>query len=179
MLKKVLLGVGSVLVLAILVVLGLAATTPATFRVERSAAISAPPEVVFANLEDFHQWAAWSPWEKLDPAMQKTFGGAPKGVGATYAWRGNGDVGEGNMTVTESRPSEHVAIRLEFLKPFAATNTTTYSLKPTAGGSQITWAMEGPNSFMGKVMSVFVDMDTMVGKDFELGLSNLKRLSER
>lgn len=179
MVKKLLLGIGGALVLAILLVLGLASTKPPTFRVERQATILAPPEAVFSKLDDFHQWAAWSPWEKLDPGMQRTFGGASKGVGASYAWRGNSDVGEGNMTVLESRPNEHLALRLEFLKPFAATNTTTYTLKPAGAGTNITWAMEGPNSLMGKVMSVFVSMDSMIGKDFEQGLSNLKRLAEK
>ncbi|MDX2051232.1 MAG: SRPBCC family protein [Polyangiaceae bacterium] len=179
MVKKVLLGIGGVLVVAILAVCGLAATKPATFRVERRTVIATPPEAVFPHLEDFHQWAAWSPWEKLDPGMQKTFGGAARGKGATYAWRGNDDVGEGNMTIIESRPNEQLSIRLEFLKPFAATNTTMYTLKPQSNGTEITWAMEGPNSFIGKVMSVFISMDAMIGKDFEEGLANLKRLSEK
>lgn len=178
MTKKILLGIAGALALVVVVVIGLAASKPATFRVERGATIGAPPTAVFSNLEDFHRWAEWSPWEKLDPQMQRTHGGPPNGPGATYAWSGNDDVGEGRMTVLATKPNERVEIKLEFLKPFEATNTTIFALKPVSGGTEVSWSMEGPNSFIGKVMSVFADMDAMIGKDFEAGLANLKRVSE-
>jgi hypothetical protein len=180
MVKKVLLGIAGALVLAVAAVLLIAATKPATFKVERQTIIAAPSAAIFPHIADFHQWAAWSPWEHLDPQMRKTYSGPPTGPGSSYAWSGNSDAGEGKMTVLESRPNEEVKIRLEFLKPFAATNTTTYSLRPVSGdnGTQVVWSMEGPNSFMGKVISVFADMDALIGKDFETGLANLKRVSE-
>lgn len=177
MLKKVLLAVGGALLLAVVVVLLIATTQPDTFKVERHAVIPAPASAIFPNLADFHRWEAWSPWEKLDPNMKKTYAGPPTGPGSSYAWHGNDDVGQGKMTVLESRPDEHLAIKLEFLEPFAATNTTTYTLVPEAGGTRVTWAMEGANSFAGKLFSVFADMDAMVGKDFETGLANLARVS--
>jgi uncharacterized protein YndB with AHSA1/START domain len=179
MLKKVLLGILGVLVLLVGGVLALASTKPDTFSVERHTTIAASPAIVYANLDDFHRWAAWSPWEKLDPGMKKTYGGPAKGVGSTYAWSGNDDVGEGRMTVLESDPNRRLVVRLEFIKPFATTSTTVYTLEPAAaGGTELTWSMDGPNSFPGKIMSVFVDMDAMIGKDFEKGLADLKRISE-
>lgn len=176
--KKVVLGVLGVVVAAVVVVLGLAMTQPDTFRVERHAVIHAPADAIFANLDDFHRWEAWSPWERLDPNLQRTYSGAPSGVGAAYGWQGNDDVGRGRMTITESEPGDHVTIRLEFIEPFEATNTTLLALRPASGGTEVRWSMEGPQTFIGKVMCVFVDMDAMVGKDFENGLSNLARVSE-
>lgn len=180
MAKKIGLGILGGVVLVVAVVLLLAASKPDSFQVERQTAIQAPSSAIFANLEDFHRWGAWSPWEHLDPNMRKTYSGPPSGVGASYAWSGNADVGEGRMTVLESRPNEELKVKLEFLKPFEATNTTTYRLVPISGnnGTQVTWIMEGPSSFMSKLFSVFADMDSMIGKDFETGLANLKRVSE-
>jgi uncharacterized protein YndB with AHSA1/START domain len=177
MLKKVLLAIGGTLALAVIVVLGLAASRPDDFRVERKATLAAPPEKIFAVLNDFHRWREWSPWEKLDPGMRKTFGGAPSGPGATYAWSGNDDVGEGKMTLVSSTPNERVGIKLEFLKPFAATNDTTFLLAPTAAGTEVAWIMEGKNAFVSKIFGVLMDMDAMIGKDFEEGLSNLKQIT--
>lgn len=176
--KKVLLGIVGVLALAIVVVLGVAATKPSTFRIERSAQVSAPASAVYANLEDFHRWKAWSPWEGLDPKLNREYTGQERGEGAVYSWRGNSDVGSGRMTVVEAKPHQLVNIRLEFFEPFAADNRTTFKLEPAGNSSQVNWAMEGHNNFMGKLMSVFMDMDSMVGKDFERGLANLKRVSE-
>jgi uncharacterized protein YndB with AHSA1/START domain len=176
--KKVLLGVGAVLALALLVILGLAATKPATFRVERKATIAAPAATVFANLNDFHRWAAWSPWEKLDPGMKKQYSGSASGAGSVYEWQGNKDVGKGRMTITDSRPNDHVTIHLEFLEPFPGDNQTTFTVNPSGTSSEVSWLMTGPNSFMGKVMSVFADMDTLIGGDFQRGLDNLKQVSE-
>ena len=176
--KKVLLGIASVLALAIVVVLAVAATKPSTFRIERSAQVNAPATAVYANLEDFHRWKAWSPWEGLDPNLKRDYSGKERGEGAVYSWQGNPDVGSGRMTVVEAKPDRQVNIRLEFFEPFAADNRTIFKLEPSSGSTQVNWAMEGSNNFMGKLMSVFMDMDSMVGKDFERGLDNLKRVSE-
>lgn len=178
MLKKVLLGVVAALAVLVLGVLALATTKPDSFTVERSATIAAPAAAVFANLNDFRRWAAWSPWEKLDPGMTKTYSGPPQGPGAGYAWHGNDDVGEGKMTIEAVEPNQSVRIGLEFIKPFASSNTTVFKLTPTAGSTDVTWTMTGPSPFISKIMTVFVSMDAMVGKDFERGLADLKRVSE-
>jgi uncharacterized protein YndB with AHSA1/START domain len=173
MLKKILIGLGVVFAVLLIAI----SLQPATFHVERSATISAPPEAVFAQVNDFHAWRAWSPWEKLDPAMKRTFDGAPAGVGAKYAWVGNKDVGEGRMTIEESSPTK-IAIKLEFLKPFEATNTATFTFSKTADGTQATWAMDGNNNFFSKAMSLFMNMDKMIGPDFERGLAGIKTAAE-
>jgi len=179
--KKLLLGLAGLFALFVAVVLGVAATRPATFRVERTETIAAPPSMVFAQLDDFHRWSAWSPWEKLDPQMKRTYSGAPHGKGAVYEWQGNKEVGRGRMTITETRDDALVQIRLEFLEPFPADNLTKFALGPVANGphgTEVRWSMEGPNSFMGKVISVFADMDQMIGADFDRGLAKLKSVSE-
>jgi uncharacterized protein YndB with AHSA1/START domain len=178
MLKTILLCSAGVAALGGVAVLTLASQKPATFHIERSTVIAVPSEAVFPHLNDFRRWNAWSPWEKLDPSMQKTYGGPPSGVGATYAWSGNSQAGAGQMTILESRPNESLVLRLEFLKPFPATNTVTYTLTPKPEGTKVTWAMSGENTSMGKVFSVFFDMDALIGKDFERGLADLKRISE-
>jgi uncharacterized protein YndB with AHSA1/START domain len=176
--KKVLLGIVGALALLIVIVLALAASKPSTFTVERSLAINAPAATVFANLDDFHRWSAWSPWEKLDPNLSRTYSGAPKGQGAVYDWQGNKDVGKGRMTIVETQPDAKVVIRLQFIEPFPADNQTTFTLTPAGSGTEVSWRMTGPNSFMGKLISVFASMDKMIGGDFERGLSNLKKVSE-
>ncbi|XXX78258.1 SRPBCC family protein [Sorangium sp. So ce134] len=173
-LKRVGLGLLAVILLFVIVVM----TRPSTFRVERSATLAAPVDAVYAQVADFHAWQGWSPWEKLDPSMKKTFGGPESGVGASYAWSGNDDVGEGNMTITDAKQPSNVTIRLEFIKPFAATNTTTFTLAPAPGGTRVTWAMEGENSFLGKAFGIFMDMDEMIGADFEKGLGAMKQIVE-
>lgn len=177
MLKTVLLSLAGVLALSILVVLGVAATKPDTFHIERRAVVAAPPGAVFAQLDDLRRWSGWSPWERLDPTMERTYDGPPRGVGATYAWRGNGDVGAGRMEIVESRPSEKLRVRLEFLEPFEATNMATFTLAPRGDGTEVVWAMDGDNSFIGKVVSVFMDMDALIGQDFERGLESLREVS--
>jgi len=165
-----------VLVVLLVLVIGFVAfvaTRPAKFRVERSATVEAPPEVVYAQIEDFHRWDTWSPWEHLDPDMKREFEGSPEGVGAAYHWSGNDKVGEGRMTISELRPPEQIVIQLDFLKPFEAKNVTTFTLSPVAAGTQVTWSMEGENNFMAKAMGVFMNMDTMIGGDFEKGLASL------
>jgi uncharacterized protein YndB with AHSA1/START domain len=175
--KKILLGVLAVLVTAVAIVLGLATTKPDTFSVERQIVIAAPPAAIFANLDDFHRWGAWSPWEKMEPSVKKTFSGAPSGVGAGYAWEGK-ETGSGRMTITDSTPNQKLSIKLEFLKPFEATDVAAFDLTPTAAATRVRWSMSGPQNFMSKVMCVFMDMDKMIGKDFEAGLADLKRISE-
>ena len=168
-----------VVVVLIAGVLAFAATKPDTFRVQRSASIKAPPEKIFAVLNDFKQWGAWSPWEKKDPAMKRTFGAATAGKGAHYAWEGNKDVGTGSMTIAESVPSTKLAINLDFLKPIEAHNIAEFTLTAQGDTTNVTWAMHGPANFMTKVIHVFMNMDKMVGPDFEAGLANLKAVAEK
>ncbi len=148
-------------------------TRPDHFRIERSAEIAAPGGVVFSLINDFHPWADWSPWEKIDPNMKKTFEGPSAGPGAVYSWTGDKKVGAGRMTIIESRIGEFVSINLEFFRPFKATNQTKFILAPTPVGTHVNWSMDGKNNFMGKAFSLVMNMDAMVGKDFERGLANL------
>ena len=173
MLKKILLGLGAVLLVLVIVI----ALQPATFHVERSMNISATPDTVLAQVNDFHAWNTWSPWEKLDPGMKRSYDGPPSGVGAKYAWVGNKQVGEGRMTIEKSEPSR-VEIKLEFLKPFAATNTSTFTFAKTDEGTKTTWAMDGNNNFMGKAFHLVMNMDKMIGPDFERGLAAMKTAVE-
>jgi len=154
------------------------AMQPSEFRVVRSAGMAAPASDVFAQVNDFHNWQAWSPWAKLDPAMKQTYEGAPAGTGAIYSWVGNKQVGEGRMTLTESRPNERILIKLEFIKPFAATNSAEFTFKPDGNQTVVTWSMEGKKAFMLKAFGLFMNMDKMVGGDFEKGLAQMKSLVE-
>jgi uncharacterized protein YndB with AHSA1/START domain len=169
-----------VLLLAALAVLvfALASRKPDSFRVERSTTVNASPELVFALINDFRRFGEWSPWEKLDPRMTRSITGAVNGKGAVYEWSGNAKVGAGRMEITESSPSTRIVMRLNFLKPFKSENITEYSLQPQGGATKVTWAMHGPAPFASKVMQVFMSMDAMVGKDFEEGLANIKRVAE-
>jgi Polyketide cyclase / dehydrase and lipid transport len=164
-----------VLVAAVLVV---AAMRPNDFSVQRSATINAPPEKIQPMLVDFRQWPAWSPWEKLDPEMKRTLAGPASGPGASYAWQGSGKVGAGRMQIKDAAPSK-VTIQFDFLKPFEAHNTAEFALVPRGDATEVTWLMRGPAPFVSKLMGVFVDMDTMIGKDFEAGLANLKAAAEK
>jgi uncharacterized protein YndB with AHSA1/START domain len=168
-----------IVAIAVVALLAYAATRPDTFRIERAASIKAAPDKIFGLLTDFRQWALWSPWEKLDPDLKRTHSGAPSGKGAAYAWEGNKKVGAGRMEITEVMPPSRLVIKLDFLRPFEAHNVTEFTL--AAGGSEtrVIWAMTGVNTFMGKLMSVFMNMDKMVGKDFEAGLANLKVVVEK
>jgi uncharacterized protein YndB with AHSA1/START domain len=174
MLAYFLIGLVVIVVVFVIVV----AARPDDFRVTRSATIAAPPAVVFEQVNDFHKWDDWSPWAKIDPACQNTFDGAPAGKGAKFAWDGNKKVGAGRMTVTESQPPELIRINLEFLRPFKATNTTEFTFKPEGNGTLVTWNMSGKNNFLSKAFGLFVNCDTMVGKDFEKGLASLKSIAE-
>jgi Polyketide cyclase / dehydrase and lipid transport len=173
MLKKILIGLGAALALLLIVI----AMQPATFHVERSITMAASPEAAFAQVNDFHAWSAWSPWEKLDPTMKRSYDGAPAGVGAKYAWVGNKEVGEGRMTIEQSEPGK-IAIKLEFLKPFAATNSATFTFAKTPEGNKTTWAMDGNNNFISKAFHLVMDMDKMIGPDFERGLAGIKTAAE-
>ncbi len=168
-----------IVVILIAAVLIYAATKPNTFRVERSISIKASPEKIFAIIDDFHLWGAWSPWEKIDPTMKRTFSGAANGKGAVYAWEGNNKVGTGRMEIMESSLPSKIIIKLDFLKPFEAHNTAEFTLEPQGDSTKLTWAMYGPSPYISKVMTVFCSMDNMVGKDFEAGLANLKALAEK
>ena len=161
------------------VILVLAAMKPDTFRIQRSITIAAPPEKIFPLLNDFHNWPGWSPWEKKDPAMERTLSGAASGKGAAYAWEGNKDVGRGSMEIVESIPPSKLTIRLDFVKRFEAHNIVDFTLTPDGGATRVSWAMHGPAPFMSKLIQVFVDMERMVGPDFEAGLASLKALAER
>jgi carbon monoxide dehydrogenase subunit G len=153
-----------------------AATRPDAFRIQRSATIQAPPEAILPHINDFRRWADWSPYETLDADMKKSYGGASSGVGATYAWEGR-KAGAGRMTILETSPARTV-IDLEFEKPFRAHNTAEFTAEPRGGGTRLTWAMHGRSPFISKVFGVFVNMDRMIGRDFETGLANLKRIVE-
>lgn len=168
-----------VLVVAILAVLGFAATRPDSFRVERSKSINAPADSIYPLINDFTKWTTWSPWEKLDPALKRAYSGASSGKGAVYAWDGNKDVGAGRMEITdESKPSK-VVIKLDFIRPFEGHNTAEFKLVPKGEATDVTWAMYGPMPFISKVMSLFVSMDSLIGKDFEAGLSNLATAAQK
>jgi hypothetical protein len=176
MLKWTLAAVAAVIVVFLIVV----ALQPSDFKVERSATMRAPAPAAFAQVNDFQNWQAWSPWEKVDPALKRQFEGPKAGAGAVYAWQGNKDVGEGRMTIMESRPGELVRIKLEFFKPFAATNTAEFSFKPAgADTTAVTWSMAGQNNFLSKAICLFVDMDRMVGGMFDQGLTQMKAIVER
>ena len=178
MIKKILLGIVIVVVVLVAVIAILAALQPSHYRIERSANINAPASVVFAQVNDFHKWEAWSPWAKIDPAMKQTYEGAPSGTGAIYTWAGNNQVGEGRMTITESHPSDLIKIKLEFIKPWSATNATDFAFKPQGNQTAVTWTMDGDNNFMGKAFGLFMNMDKMVGGDFEKGLAQMKSVAE-
>jgi uncharacterized protein YndB with AHSA1/START domain len=176
MLKKILIAV-AVLIAGLL---GYAATRPDTFRVERAATIKAPPEKIFALINDLRRWDSWSPWERKDPAMKRTFSGdAASGKGAAYAWEGNSDVGQGRMEIAESVPPSKVRIKLDFIKPFEAHNIVDFTLEPKGDATSITWAMHGPSPYISKLIGIFISMDSMIGKDFEAGLANLKTVAEK
>ena len=174
MLAKILIGLAALIVLALVVV----ALQPSEFRITRTAAIAAPPSAVFAQVNDFHKWEAWSPWAKLDPAVRNTFSGAPAGTGAVFAWVGNSKVGEGRMTITESRPSELIRIKLEFMKPMAATHTAEFSFEPEGDRTAVTWSMFGHHSFVGKAFGLVMNMDKMLGGEFDKGLAAMKSVAE-
>jgi hypothetical protein len=155
------------------------ATRPSTFHIERSLTMATPAELPFGLVNDFHQWRFWSPWDALDPKMQKTFDGPRAGPGASYSWSGNEHAGQGTMTLLESQLYERIHIQLEFLKPWPSRNDITFTFQPAPEGVKVTWAMDGTHGFMGKAFSLFMDMDGMMGKDFEKGLATIQSLTEQ
>ena len=170
--------IGVAIVGLIAAVLGLASRKPNELRVRRAARIDAPPERVFENLVDLHRWEAWSPWEKLDPTMKKTHSGPASGKGAVCEWEGNRKVGQGRMEIVEAVPPTKLGIAMHFLKPFESRSTSEFTLARSGDATDLTWSMVGPSPFVTKVMCVFVDMDKMIGRDFEKGLASLKAVSE-
>jgi hypothetical protein len=176
--KKALKVVLIALAVAVAAVLGLAATKPDSFSVQRSASMKAPPEKIAAVLSDFRAWEAWSPWEKVDPKMKRSFSGEPRGKGAKYAWAGNSEVGEGSMTITEAQATR-VALDLDFVKPFEGHNKVVFTLAPKGEATEVTWNMTGPSPYITKVIQVFCDMDGMIGQQFESGLASLKAITEK
>jgi uncharacterized protein YndB with AHSA1/START domain len=193
----VILKIVSILVLLVLAVLAFAATRPNRIHVQRSITIDAPPQKIFALIDDFHNWQAWAPADKDDPSMQRTYSGAPSGVGAASEWRGSGNTGAGRMTITDAAPASRVTVTVDFAKPFVAHNINAFTLDapavptprstpgngsgepPPAESTQVTWSFDGSNVYMMKVMGVFMNMDHFMGKHFENGLANLKAAAEK
>src|SRR4030081_2235299 len=168
-----------VIAIAIAIVLILAATKPDTFSVERATTVKAPPEKIFSLINDFHQWGSWSPYENKDPAMKRSYYGPASGKGAVYGWEGNKNVGSGRMEILDVSAPSKIVIKLDFFTPFEGHNTAEFTLQPQGDAINLTWLMHGPAPFMSKLMQVFMNIDNMVGKDFEVGLANLKRLAEK
>jgi uncharacterized protein YndB with AHSA1/START domain len=174
--------VGIVAIIFVVVVAGIliyAATKPDDFRVQRSASIKAPPEKIYAQIVDLHGWAAWSPYEKKDPAMKRSFSGAQNGKGAIYEWDGDKNVGAGRMEIVEATQPSKVGIKLDFRKPFEGHNIAEFTMVPSGDSTTVTWAMYGPSPFIAKVMGTFFNMDRMIGDDFAVGLANLKTVAEK
>ena len=156
-----------------------AATRPDSFRVQRTTSIKAPPEKIFPLINDFQRWGAWSPYEKKDPTMKRTLSGAPSGKGAVYEWTGNKEIGQGRMEITETAAPSRVTLKLDFSRPFEAHNIVDFTLEPRGDSTQVTWAIHGPSPFMSKAMGIVLNMDKMIGTDFEAGLADLKAISEK
>jgi hypothetical protein len=169
-----------VVVLAVIVLgfVGVVATRPSEYRVARTVTMAAPASAAFAQVNDFRNWSAWNPWAHVDPAMKQSYDGPAAGPGAVYTWAGNTQVGEGRMTIMESRPNELVRITMEFLKPFAATSTAQFTFRPEGDRTAVTWSMVGKANFVAKAIHLFVDMDTMIGTNFEKGLTDMKAIVE-
>ena len=154
------------------------ATRPSVFRISRSAVLAASPDEVFGQVNDFHKWDAWSPWARLDPECKNTFEGAPHGTGAILKWSGNQRVGEGRQKIIASRPGELIRIKLQFVRPFAATNEAEFDFESEENGTRVTWTMSGKNNFVGKALSLVMDCEKIVGPQFEQGLANLRGVVE-
>ncbi|HZE92732.1 MAG TPA: SRPBCC family protein [Rhizobacter sp.] len=168
-----------VVAIALAALLAFATTKPDTFHVQRSASIKAPPDKIFPFINDFHRWSAWSPWEKMDPAMKRTYSGPAAGQGTAYAWEGNSKVGAGRMQIAESQPPSKITVQLDFLKPMEGHNIAEFTLEAQGDSTTVTWAMHGPAPYLSKLMQVFFSMDSLVGKDFATGLANLKSVAEQ
>jgi uncharacterized protein YndB with AHSA1/START domain len=171
--------VAVILAIAIAAILVLAATKPNTLRVQRAIDIKAPAEKIFPLISDFHQWRSWSPYETKDPAMKRTYSGTDSGKGAAYAWDGNKNVGSGRMEILETSAPQKIVIKLDFFTPFEGHNTAEFTMLPQGDGTHVTWVMHGPARFVTKLIQVFMNLDNMIGKDFEAGLANLKTITEK
>ena len=175
MLKTITLAIAAAVVLLLIY----ASTRPDQFRVERSQVINAPAERIYGLVNDFHLWTQWSPWEKLDPAMQRSYSGTPSGMGTAYAWTGNSKVGAGRMEIVEAQPPHKLVLKLDFIKPFEGHNLAEFSFTATGQATEVRWSMHGPSPFISKLMGLFFDMDKLIGKDFAEGLANLKAVAEK
>ncbi len=167
------------LAVLIAIILIVAAMRPDIFRVQRSIDINAPAEKIFPLINDYRHWGSWSPYEKLDPAMQRTFSGAPNGKGSVYEWNGNKNVGRGRMEILDATPSSKIVIKLDFFSPFEAHNTAEFTMQPKGNATNVTWAMQGPVPYMMKIMHMFMNMDRMCGDQFQQGLSSMKAVAEK
>jgi hypothetical protein len=167
-----------VLAIALAIVLIVAASKPGIFSVQRATTVKAAPEKIFPLINDFRQWGTWSPYETRDPAMKRSYSGAASGEGAVYGWDGNKNIGSGRMEILETSAPAKIIIKLDFFKPFEAHNTAEFTILPQGDVTNVTWVMHGPASLMSRLMQVFMNIDRMIGKDFEAGLANLKRLTE-
>jgi uncharacterized protein YndB with AHSA1/START domain len=176
---EIIAAVAMILAIAIAAVIILAATKPNKLRVERTATIKAPAETIFPLINDFRKWRSWSPYETKDPAMKRTYGGAESGKGATYAWDGDRNVGSGRMEILDASAPQKIAIKLDFFTPFEGHNTAEFTMLPQEDGTHVTWLMHGPANFMSRLIQVFINLDNMIGKDFEAGLANLKKVVEK
>ena len=169
----------TIIAIVIAVVLIYAATRPDSFHIQRATEIAAPPDMIFPLIENFHEWEAWSPWEKIDPALRRSYSGAASGVGAVYAWQGNRNIGEGRMEIVGATRPSNLTIQIDFLAPFRARNTIDFVLERRSGATRVTQAMHGPCDYRGKLMGLFFNMEKMVGQKYDEGLANLKTLAER
>lgn len=176
---KIIAIAASIVAAAIVVVLVLALTKPDTFEVARSAAIKAPPDRIYPLIEDLHRWTAWSPYEAKDPAMKRSYSGSARGKGAVYGWDGNSNVGSGRMEIADAAAPTRIVLKLDFFTPFEAHNTGEFTLQPQGEVTNVIWSMRGPAPLMSKIMQVFLNMDEMIGKDFAIGLANLKSIVEK
>jgi uncharacterized protein YndB with AHSA1/START domain len=176
---EVIVIVALILAVAIAAVLVMAMTKSSTLRVQRSININAPPERIFPLISDFHQWLHWSPYEQKDPAMKRTYEGAANGEGAVYAWNGDKNVGSGRMEILEASAPQKIVIKLDFFTPFEGHNTAEFTMLPQGDGTHVTWLMHGPARFMTRLIQVFMNLDNMIGKDFEAGLAKLKTITEK
>jgi uncharacterized protein YndB with AHSA1/START domain len=171
--------VAVILAIAIAAVLILAASKPGTLRVQRATSIKAPADKIFPLINDFRQWRSWSPYENKDPVMKRTFSGAEIGKGAVYAWDGDKNVGSGRMEILDTSAPSKIVIKLDFFTPFEGHNTAEFTMLPQGDGTHVTWVMHGPARFVTRLIQVFMNLDNMIGKDFEAGLANLKKLTEK
>jgi uncharacterized protein YndB with AHSA1/START domain len=178
MIRKSLLAILGVIVLAVAALLVYAATKPDTFRVSRTTIVKAPAEKIFARVDDLKAHRDWSTWEQKDPAMKRRYGGTDSGKGAVYEWEGNGDIGKGRIEIKESVPPSKVVFDMHFIEPFEGRSTAEITLVPAGEMTAVTWAIHGPNNYICKVLTIFIDQDAMIGDEFEASLARLKTLTE-